>query len=101
MKYFMQPQVMNENLKQRPGPLGAGHSLDRKARPVVDGTKSDPHRLAYVTEAVLNQPSPPITVSIRPGARSMPNKSGAWRHADVIKNGMTAGGRRGQGVPAG
>src|SRR5665213_1694486 len=58
MKFFMQPQVMNENLK---GGLGRWVPVIPsivKTDPWWTDTKSDPHRLPYVTEAVLNPTLP-------------------------------------------
>jgi multiple sugar transport system substrate-binding protein len=90
MKYFMQPQVMNENLK---GGLGRWvpviPSIVRED-PWWTDSKSDPHRLAYVTEAVLN-PTVPAYNGFNP-AWGQVNAEQLWgqAHADVIKNGMTA-----------
>jgi multiple sugar transport system substrate-binding protein len=89
MKYFMQPQVMNENLK---GGLGRWvpviPSIVRDD-PWWTDSKSDPHRLAYVTEAVLN-PTVPAYNGFNP-AWGQVSAEQLWgqAHADVIKNGMT------------
>ena len=89
MKYFMQPQVMNENLK---GGLGRWvpviPSIVRED-PWWTDSKSDPHRLAYVTEAVLN-PTVPSYNGFNP-AWGQVNAEQLWgqAHADVIKDGMT------------
>jgi multiple sugar transport system substrate-binding protein len=89
MKYFMQPQVMNENLK---GGLGRWVPVIPsvvKQDPWWTDTKADPHRLAYVTEAVLN-PTIPAYNGFNP-AWGQVNAEQLWglAHADVIKNGMT------------
>ncbi len=89
MKFFMQPQVMNENLK---GGLGRWvpviPSIVRED-PWWTDTKSDPHRLPYVTEAVLN-PTVPSYNGFNPAWGEV-NAEQLWgqAHADVIKNGMT------------
>jgi multiple sugar transport system substrate-binding protein len=89
MKFFMRPEVMNENLK---GGLGRWvpviPSIVRED-PWWTDTKSDPHRLAYVTEAVLN-PTVPAYNGFNP-AWGQVNAEQLWggAHADVIKNGMT------------
>ncbi|MDR3529187.1 MAG: ABC transporter substrate-binding protein [Rhodopila sp.] len=88
MKFFMQPQVMNENLK---GGLG------RWVPAIPQIVKDDPWWLApdmpclkpYVTEAVLN-PTVPVYEGFSP-AWGQANAEQLWgqAHADVIKNGMT------------
>jgi multiple sugar transport system substrate-binding protein len=88
MKYFMQPQVMNDNLK---GGLGRWVPVIPsivKEDPWWTDTKADPHRLAYVTEAVLN-PTVPAYNGFNP-AWGQVNAEQLWgiAHADVIKNGM-------------
>jgi multiple sugar transport system substrate-binding protein len=89
MKYFMQPAVMNENLK---GGLGRWvpviPSIVRED-PWWTDTKSDPHRLAYVTEAVL-KPTVPAYNGFNPAWGEV-NAEQLWgvAHADVIRNGMT------------
>lgn len=88
MKFFMQPQVMNDNLK-------AGLARWVPAIPqVVKDDKwwldpEDPHRVAYVTEAVLD-PTLPVFEGYTP-AWGQVNAEQLWgqAHADVIKNGMT------------
>ncbi len=87
MKYFMQPKVMNENLK---GGLG------RWLPAIPSLVKSDPFWLTsdmpclkpYVTEAVLN-PTLPVYEGFTP-AWGQANAEQLWgqAHADVIKNGM-------------
>jgi multiple sugar transport system substrate-binding protein len=89
MKFFMQPQVMNENLK---GGLGRWVPVIPsivKTDPWWTDTKADPHRLAYVTEAVLN-PTVPAYNGFNP-AWGQVNAEQLWGQAsaDVIKNGMT------------
>jgi ABC-type glycerol-3-phosphate transport system substrate-binding protein len=88
MKYFMQPKVMNENLK---GGLG------RWAPAIPQIVKDDPFWLStempclkpYITEAVLN-PTLPVFEGYTP-AWGQANAEQLWGqcHADVIKNGMT------------
>ncbi|HVY16038.1 MAG TPA: ABC transporter substrate-binding protein [Rhodopila sp.] len=88
MKYFMQPQVMNANLK---GGLG------RWVPAIPDLVKqdpfwldpSDPHRQPYVTEAVIN-PTIPAFEGYNPAwGRVAAEQLWGQAHADVIKNGMT------------
>jgi len=89
MKFFMQPQVMNENLQ---GGLGRWvpviPSIVRED-PWWTDTKADPHRLAYVTEAVLKP-----TISAYNGFNPAWGEVNAEQvfgqaHADVIREGMT------------
>ncbi len=85
----MQPQVMNENLK---GGLGRWVPVIPsivKEDPWWTDTKSDPHRLPYVTEAVLN-PTVPSYNGFNPAWGEV-NAEQLWgqAHADVIKNGVT------------
>ena len=89
MQYFMQPQVMNENLKN-----GLGRWVPVMPQVVKDDpwwadTSSDPHRSAYVHEAVLG-PTFPAYNGFNP-AWGQVNAEQLWgvAHADVIKNGMT------------
>jgi multiple sugar transport system substrate-binding protein len=89
MKYFMQPQVMNENLKN-----GLGRWVPVIPQIVKDDpwwldTKEDPHRAAYVQEAVLG-PTFPAYGGFNP-AWGKVNAEQIWGncHSDVIKNGMT------------
>jgi multiple sugar transport system substrate-binding protein len=88
MTFFMQPEVMNENLK---GGLG-------RWVPVIPSIvtqdpwwldTSDPHRSAYIHEAVLG-PTIPAYNGFNP-AWGQVNAEQLWgqAHADVIKNGMT------------
>jgi multiple sugar transport system substrate-binding protein len=89
MKFFMQPQVMNENLK---GGLGRWVPVIPsivKEDPWWLDTTTDPHRAPYVREAVLG-PTIPAYQSFNP-AWGQVNAEQLWgqAHADVIKNGMT------------
>jgi multiple sugar transport system substrate-binding protein len=87
MKYFMQPHVMNENLK---GGLGRWvpviPSIVRED-PWWTDTGTDPHRLPYVTEAVL-KPTVPAYNGFNP-AWGQVNAEQLWgvAHAEVIKDG--------------
>jgi len=88
MKYFMQPKVMNENLKG-----GLGRWVPAIPQVVKDDPefwlKSDmPCLLPYVTEAVLN-PTLPVYEGFTP-AWGQTSAEQLWgqAHADVIKNGM-------------
>jgi multiple sugar transport system substrate-binding protein len=89
MKFFMQPKVMNENLQ---GGLGRWVPVIPSIvhdDPWWTDPKSDPHRLAYVTEAVL-RPAVPNYNGFNPAWGEV-NAEQIWgvAHADVIKNGMT------------
>lgn len=88
MKYFMQPTVMNENLKG-----GLGRWL-----PVIPSIlkedpwwldPSDPHRPPYIQEAIMG-PSMPNYNGYNP-AWGQVNAEQLWgqAEADVIKNGLT------------
>jgi multiple sugar transport system substrate-binding protein len=87
MKYFMQPKVMNANLK-----AGLGRWVPAIPQMVKDDPfwlKSDmPCLKPYVTEAVLN-PTLPVFEGYSP-AWGQANAEQLWGqcHADVIKNGM-------------
>jgi multiple sugar transport system substrate-binding protein len=89
MKFFLQPAVMNENLK---GGLGrwvpVTPSIVRED-PWWTDTSSDPQRLPYVTEAVLN-PTLPLFNGFNPAIGQV-NAEQLWGqcHSDVIKNGIT------------
>jgi multiple sugar transport system substrate-binding protein len=90
MKYFMQPAVMNENLK---GGLGRWVPVIPqivKDDPFWLDTKEDPHRAPYVQEAVLG-PTFPSYNGFNPAWGQVSSEQ-LWgqAHADVIKNGMTA-----------
>jgi multiple sugar transport system substrate-binding protein len=88
MKFFMQPQVMNENLKN-----GLGRWVPVIPQIVKDDpwwldTKEDPHRAPYVREATgLTFPG---YNGFNP-AWGQVSAEQLWgvAHADVIKNGMT------------
>jgi multiple sugar transport system substrate-binding protein len=89
MKYFMEPQVMNENLK---GGLGRWVPVIPqivKDDPWWTDTKEDPHRSPYVHEAVLG-PTIPAYNGFNP-AWGQVSAEQLWgqTHSDVIKNGMT------------
>jgi multiple sugar transport system substrate-binding protein len=89
MKYWMQPKVMNDNLK-----AGLGRWVPAIPQIVKDDPwwldrASDPHRAPYVTEAVIG-----ATTSNYDGfnpAWGQVSAEQLWgqAHADVIKNGMT------------
>jgi multiple sugar transport system substrate-binding protein len=88
MRYFIQPEVMNENLKQ-----GLGRWLPVipslvKSDPFWLDTK-DPHLAPYVREGALG-PTVPSYNGYNP-AWGQVNAEQLWglAHADVIKNGMT------------
>jgi multiple sugar transport system substrate-binding protein len=88
MKFFMQPTVMNENLK-------AG--LGRWAPAIPQIAKDDPwwmdpadqHRSTYIKEAVID-PTTPVFEGYTPAWGSVCAEQ-VWgqAQADVIKNGMT------------
>jgi multiple sugar transport system substrate-binding protein len=90
MKYFIQPEVMNENLK---------NGLGRWVPAIPDVVKNDswwtdpkldPHRSQYTQQTVL-EPTIPNWIGYNP-ALGQVNAEQVWGHchADVIKNGMTA-----------
>ncbi len=89
MKYFMQPEVMNANLKQ-----GLGRWVPSIPQIVKDDPwwtdPADPHRATYVQEAVLG-PTVPFYNAYNP-AYGQVQAEQLWMQsvADVIKNGMTA-----------
>jgi multiple sugar transport system substrate-binding protein len=89
MKYFMQPQVMNENLKG-----GLGRWVPAIPQVVKDDpwwlNSGEPCLKPYVTQAVLN-PTLTYWESFNP-AWGQVNAEQLWgqAHADVIKNGMKA-----------
>jgi multiple sugar transport system substrate-binding protein len=89
MKFFMQPKVMNENLQ---GGLGRWVPVIPsivKEDPWWTDPKADPHRLAYVTEAVF-KPTVPAYNGYNPAWGEV-NAEQIWgvAHADVIKDGVT------------
>jgi multiple sugar transport system substrate-binding protein len=88
MRFFIQPEVMNENLKQ-----GLGRWLPVipslvKSDPFWLDSK-DPHLAPYVREGALG-PTVPSFNGYNP-AWGQVNAEQLWglAHADVIKNGMT------------
>ncbi|HSZ92788.1 MAG TPA: ABC transporter substrate-binding protein [Acetobacteraceae bacterium] len=87
MKYFMQPKVMNENLKG-----GLGRWVPAIPQVVKDDpwwlNSGEPCLKPYVEEAVLN-PTLPVFEGYSP-AWGQANAEQLWgqAHADVIKNGM-------------
>ncbi len=87
MKYFMQPDVMNENLK---GGLGRWfptiHSVVQKDPWWLNS--GEPCLKPYIEEGVLN-PTLPVYEGYTP-AWGQANAEQLWglAHADVIKNGM-------------
>jgi multiple sugar transport system substrate-binding protein len=88
MKYFMQPQVMNDNLKG-----GLGRWVPVIPSLVKDDpwwhSDDDPHRPPYVQEAVLG-PTMPSYNGYNP-AWGQVSAEQLWgqAHADVIRGGMT------------
>ena len=78
MKYWMQPKIMNANLK-----AGLGRWVPAIPQVVKDDPwwldPADPHRAAYVREAVSGRRFRPTRDSIPPGARSTPSSSGGRR----------------------
>ncbi len=89
MRYFMQPQVMNENLKNGLGRWVPVIPQIVKDDPWWTDMSEDPHRSPYVHEAVLG-PTFPAYNGFNP-AWGQVNAEQLWgvAHADVIKNGMT------------
>ena len=88
MKYFMQPQVMNENLKGGLGRwLPAIPSLV-KSDPFWLSNANEPCLKPYVEEGSIN-PTLPVFEGYSP-AWGQANAEQLWgqAHADVIKNGM-------------
>ena len=87
MKYFIKPEVMNENLKG-----GLGRWLPSISTLVKDDPwwldRSDPHRPPYVHEGVLG-PTMPDYRGYNPAMGELDAEQ-LWgvAHADVIKNGM-------------
>jgi multiple sugar transport system substrate-binding protein len=87
MKYWMQPKVMNENLK-----AGLGRWVPAIPQVVKDDpwwlNSDEPCLKPYVTEAVLD-PTIPVWEGYTP-AWGQVNAEQLWgqAHADVIKNGM-------------
>ena len=89
MKYFIRPEVMNENLKG-----GLGRWCPAIPQVVKDDSwwtdpKLDPHRSIYVNTTVLG-PTIPNYIGYNPAIGQV-NAEQLWGkcHADVIKNNMT------------
>jgi multiple sugar transport system substrate-binding protein len=89
LRFFIQPQVMNENLKNGLGRWVPVIPQIVKDDPWWTDTKDDPHRSTYVHEAVFG-PTFPAYAGFNP-AWGLVNAEQLWgiAHADVIKNGMT------------
>ncbi len=89
MKYFMRPQVANENLKSGLGRWVPVMPQVVKDDPWWTDSSTDPHRVPYVTEAVLS-PTLPAYNGFNPAIGQV-NAEQLWGqcHADVIRNGMT------------
>ena len=90
MRYFIQPKVINDNLKS-----GLGRWVPPMPQIVKDDPwwlddSKDPHRKRYVTEGVL-QPTIAAYYGYNP-AWGLVSAEQIWgrAHADVIKNNMTA-----------
>jgi multiple sugar transport system substrate-binding protein len=90
MRYFMQPAVMNENLKNGLGRWVPVIPSIVKEDPWWTDPKTDPHRLPYVTEAVLQPTIPPFNAFNPAWGTVNAEQIFGTAHADVIKNGMTA-----------
>lgn len=90
MKYFIQPQVMNENLKGGLGRWTPAIPQVVKDDPWWTDPKLDPFRAIYVQQTVL-EPTIPNWIGYNP-ALGQVNAEQVWGqcHADVIKNGMSA-----------
>jgi multiple sugar transport system substrate-binding protein len=89
MRFFIQPTVLNENLKS-----GLGRWVPPMPQIVKDDPwwlddSKDPHRKAYVTEGVL-QPTMAAYYGFNPAWGQVSSEQ-IWGqcHADVIKNGVT------------
>jgi|SRR5579884_932284 len=87
LKYFIQPQVINEYLK-----TGLGRNLPVMPSVVKNDPWwfADPHRKAYTTQAVLG-PTVPAYWAFNPAYAEVQNTEvwgTAW--ADIIQNGLTA-----------
>jgi multiple sugar transport system substrate-binding protein len=89
LKFFIQPEVMNENLKNGLGRWVPVIPQIVRDDPWWTDTKDDPHRATYVREAVFG-PTFPAFAGFNP-AWGLVNAEQLWgvAHADVIKNGMT------------
>jgi multiple sugar transport system substrate-binding protein len=88
MKYWMQPQVMNDNLK-----AGLGRwvpAIPQAARDDPFWLKSsDPHLKPYVEECVLNVTLPPYEGFTPAWGQVAAEQLQQATVADVVKNGMT------------
>jgi multiple sugar transport system substrate-binding protein len=89
LRFFIQPEVMNANLKN-----GLGRWVPVMPQIVMDDpwwtdTRDDPHRATYAHEAVFG-PTLPAYAGFNP-AWGVVNAEQLWgvAHADVIKHGMT------------
>jgi multiple sugar transport system substrate-binding protein len=89
LRFFLQPEVMNENLKNGLGRWVPVMPQIVKDDPWWTDPKDDPHRATYVREAVFG-PTYPAYAGFNP-AWGLVNAEQLWgvAHADVIKNGMT------------
>ncbi len=76
MKYFMQPKVMNENLKGGLGRWVPPMPQIVKRRPVLAGSPRIRSASPMSSWACWTRRWPSITGSIRPGASSTPSSSG-------------------------
>jgi multiple sugar transport system substrate-binding protein len=90
MKYFIQPKVMNANLKGGLGRWTPAIPQVVKDDPWWTDPKLDPFRAIYVKQTVL-EPTIPNWIGYNP-ALGQVNAEQVWGqcHADVIKNGMSA-----------
>jgi multiple sugar transport system substrate-binding protein len=88
MRFFIQPEVMNENLKSGLGRWVPSVPEIVKNDPFWLDDSKDPHRKPYVTEGVL-QPTMAAYYGFNP-AWGLVSAEQIWGHchADVIKNGM-------------
>ncbi len=88
MRYFIQPQVMNDNLKSGLGRWFPSIPQVAKDDPWWLDDSKDPHRKPYITEGVL-QPTVAAWYGYNP-AWGLSNSEQLWgrAHADVIKSGM-------------
>ncbi len=88
MKYWMQPKVMDENLK-----AGLGRWVPAIPQVVKDDPfwlqSSDPHLKPYVEEAVLNPTLPPFEGFTPAWGQVAAEQLQQGTVADVVKNGMS------------
>jgi multiple sugar transport system substrate-binding protein len=89
LRFFIQPEVMNENLKNGLGRWVPVMPQIVKDDPWWTDTRDDPHRATYVHEAVFGRTFPAYA-GFNP-AWGLVNAEQLWgvAHADVIKGGMT------------